>query len=192
MESQLGVFQRQLSQLLKDPVGLSSVGTQTAKTISQRLESAVTMTAVTPQENPLSESLRQVANRVNDLPRQLQPLVNSFFDIADDLTWFQRAAVNQPDFMAGHANAEIIGPRGLAVGDGITVGVTLMQPDLTYPDHHHPPEEIYLVLSEGLWWQQGQPWWSPDIGGYVYNPANIVHAMQSLDKPLFAIWCFKD
>ncbi|GGK55894.1 hypothetical protein GCM10007941_02700 [Amphritea balenae] len=93
--------------------------------------------------------------------------------------------------MKGHVNAEIIGPKGLEVREDIIVGITLMRPGITYPDHHHPPAEIYIVLSEGLWRQKDLAWTSPGPGGYVYNPPDIIHAMKSLNTPLFALWCLK-
>ena len=64
-----------------------------------------------------------------------------------------------------------------------------MAPGITYPDHRHPPEEVYIVLSNGQWRQGSGPWHAPGVGGIVYNPHDIVHAMRSGDSPLLAIWC---
>jgi quercetin dioxygenase-like cupin family protein len=65
-----------------------------------------------------------------------------------------------------------------------------MAPGITYPDHRHPPEEVYIVLSEGDWRQESGPWHTPGIGGIVYNPHDIVHAMRSSSSsPLLGIWC---
>jgi quercetin dioxygenase-like cupin family protein len=58
-----------------------------------------------------------------------------------------------------------------------------------YIDHHHPPAEVYLVLSPGAWRQADGPWHEPGIGGTVFNTPNIVHAMKSAEAPLLAIWC---
>jgi hypothetical protein len=63
-----------------------------------------------------------------------------------------------------------------------------MAPYTCYPDHRHPPEEIYLVLSSGQWRQARDPWHEPGIGGLVYNPPGIVHAMRSTERPLLAFW----
>ena len=78
---------------------------------------------------------------------------------------------------------------GLNVSDNFKVGVTLKRQHLTYPDHHHFPEEVYIVLSDGFWRQNQEPWWSPGPGGYVYNQQGISHAMKSVEKSLCAIWC---
>jgi hypothetical protein len=39
-----------------------------------------------------------------------------------------------------------------------------MAPNTRYPDHRHPPEEIYVVLSGGQWRQASGPWYEPGIG----------------------------
>lgn len=159
--------------------------------MSQCLEREGELSPRMVQANPLSDILLQVKSSYQSLPAEVHPLVGSFFNIADYLAWYKRPAPDMPDFMIGHANAEIIGPRGLERRDDLVVGVTLMRPGITYPDHQHPPEELYIVLSEGLWRQNDNPWWSPGHGGLVYNPADIVHSMRSLETPLFALWCLQ-
>lgn len=51
------------------------------------------------------------------------------------------------------------------------------------------PEEVYLVLSPGLWWQEGRGWHEPGIGGTVHHAPNVRHAMRSGSSPLLANWC---
>lgn len=92
------------------------------------------------------------------------------------------------NFRDGHANAMILGPGGLEDRNDLWLGVTLMAPHVRYPDHDHPPEETYLVLSHGEFKQADKDWFSPGIGGSFYNPPGIKHAMRSLDRPLLAFW----
>ena len=80
------------------------------------------------------------------------------------------------------------GPEGLEIRRDVWIGVSLMAPHTRYPDHRHPPEEIYVVLSDGQWRQASDPWHEPGIGGLVYNPPNVVHAMRSTERPLLALW----
>lgn len=58
-------------------------------------------------------------------------------------------------FRDGHVNATIAGPEGLEIRRDVWIGViiSLMAPHMRYPDHRHPPEEIYVVLSDGQWRQ---------------------------------------
>jgi quercetin dioxygenase-like cupin family protein len=91
-------------------------------------------------------------------------------------------------FAAGHGNALIIGPRGAEEREGVVLGVSLMAPAIRYPDHSHPPDELYLVLSEGEWRQGEAEWVRPGIGGTVRNPPGVVHAMRAGARPLLAVW----
>lgn len=121
----------------------------------------------------------------------LRQLVARFRDIEPFLEWRRRS--NQGgsasrNFEDGHANAMIIGPGGVEERKDIWLGVTLMAPNVRYPNHNHAPEEVYLVLSEGEFCQDGGEWFSPGIGGSFYNIPSIRHAMRSIDTPLFAFW----
>ncbi|UWU24580.1 dimethylsulfoniopropionate lyase (plasmid) [Rhizobium sp. CB3060] len=120
--------------------------------------------------------------RIMELFRRVEPL----------LEWRQRtkydAATASENFLDGHANAMIIGPGGLEVRNDLWFGVTLLAPRVRYPDHNHPPEETYLVLSDGEFRQEDGDWFSPGIGGSFYNIPGIKHAMRSVDTPVFAFW----
>lgn len=112
-------------------------------------------------------------------------------DLAPMLTWYRRKGSEHgnPAFHTGHANATIIGDGGQAEVPGVWIGVSLLAPEVVYPDHRHPPEEVYVVLSPGFWRQADGPWHPPGVGGIVYNPPDIVHAMRAGSAPLLATWC---
>lgn len=118
-------------------------------------------------------------------------LAVSFAALEPNLTWTRRAKADHmsAEFFDGHANALIVGPTGYEQRDDVWVGVSLMAPQLRYPDHNHAPEEVYLVLSDSKFQHGDEDWDEPGIGGLFYNTPNIRHAMASGDKPLFAIWC---
>jgi len=111
--------------------------------------------------------------------------------LSRQLSWYRRPGtedVGEP-FFGGHANATIIGQGGLEARDDVWIGVSLMAPDIVYPVHRHAPEEVYLVLSPGSWWQEGRGWHEPGIGGAVHHAPNVRHAMRSGSSPLLATWC---
>lgn len=111
--------------------------------------------------------------------------------IAPSLIWWHRTADVEPGspFTYAHANATLIGQGGLEERDDVWIGISLMAPGIEYPEHHHPPEEVYLVLSPGHWQQASGAWFEPGIGGLVHNTPNILHAMRSGTAPLLATWC---
>jgi quercetin dioxygenase-like cupin family protein len=94
-------------------------------------------------------------------------------------------------FAAGHGNALIIGRGGAEAPEGVVLGASLMAPHIRYPDHSHPPDELYLVLSEGEWRQGDGEWVRPGIGGTVRNPPGVVHAMRAGATPLLAVWALR-
>lgn len=106
------------------------------------------------------------------------------------LSWARRASIHGagPDFADGHANAMILGPGGLEERDDLRIGVTLMAPGVTYPLHDHPPEEVYLALTPGEWWNARMDWTDPGPRGLIYNPPGIRHAMRSGATPFVAVW----
>lgn len=110
--------------------------------------------------------------------------------LAPALAWDRRKTstpANQP-FHDGHANATLAGPGGYERREDVWVGATLMAPGILYPDHSHPPEEVYLALSEGEWWNSDMEWTEPGRGGIIYNPPGILHAMRSGQRPFLALW----
>ncbi|WP_315925798.1 dimethylsulfonioproprionate lyase family protein [Mesorhizobium sp. SP-1A] len=124
----------------------------------------------------------------------LRPLVERFKALEPRLQWSNRSEVDASasrNFASSHANAMIVGPGGLEARKDIWLGVSLLAPNVRYPDHDHAPEEVYLVLSEGEFWHGKDPWFSPGIGGSFYNEPGIRHAMRSGDKPLFAFWALQ-
>ncbi|WP_371224519.1 dimethylsulfonioproprionate lyase family protein [Roseovarius sp. 2305UL8-3] len=124
----------------------------------------------------------------------LHALMAAFRAMEPQLNWYLRGGdqtgANEA-YATGHANAMIIGPGGLVRHKSVWLGVSLLAPAVRYPDHRHPPEETYLVLSEGAFYQEGRGWFTPGIGGTFYNPPGILHAMRSGQTPLFAMWALR-
>jgi Dimethlysulfonioproprionate lyase len=124
----------------------------------------------------------------------LRRLVEAFVAIEPSLVWRRRggdapsASSSYPD---GHANAMILGPAGLEIRNDIWFGVSLLAPNVRYPDHSHAPEETYLVMSAGEFRQEHGPWFAPGVGGSFYNPPGILHAMRSGSSPLLAFWVLR-
>ena len=124
-------------------------------------------------------------------PEAVARLADTFAPLARSLHWRLRPPEEgeDPAFRDGHANADVIGPSGLERHDDIVVGATLLAPGVTFPNHRHPPEEVYVVMSEGDWFNGDAGWHTPGVGGLIYHRPEIVHAMRSGQEPLLAFWC---
>lgn len=145
-----------------------------------------------PAHRFLDAALAKGRERAADLAA----VSDSFAALQPHLAWQRRktdaagrAYDDEDNFVRGHANAYLVGPGGLERRPDVLVGVSLMAPGIQYVDHHHPPAEVYLVLTPGYWRQEQEPWWEPGVGGIVYNQPDVLHAMKSADTPLFAAWC---
>lgn len=115
-------------------------------------------------------------------------LADTLDSVAPQLNWVRRRGPERQttEFAHGHANAVLI--RSDDSESDVVVGISLLAPHVRYPDHHHPPEEVYIVLSPGEWRQGHETWHEPGVGNIVHNPPGVVHAMRSSDAPLLALW----
>lgn len=93
------------------------------------------------------------------------------------------------DYVEKHVHGMICGPGGMESRYDIQLGFSLLAPHTRYPDHQHPPEEAYVLLSAGEFRQRDGDWFDPGMGGGLHNTRNSLHAMRSGTTPLFALWC---
>ena len=122
----------------------------------------------------------------------LSRLAEALAKLEPEFHWAVRpsgGANSSSNWPGGHANAMIIGPGGLEERSDVAVGVSLLAPNVRYPDHNHGPEEIYLVLTPGLFQHGTSGWFEPGPGGTLHNVPNIQHAIASGSDPLLAVWC---
>lgn len=143
-----------------------------------------------PQRQPACRHLPACFAELETIGGNLGKLAAALREIEPHLSWNNQSERRKSaDLAENYADSFIVGPGGFVPSGQIEIGVSVMAPHTTYPDHRHPPEELYLVLSQGEWRQNAEAWHEPGVGGVVYNPPDIVHAMRADAKPLFAIWC---
>ncbi len=144
-----------------------------------------------PVEMPACEYLNSALDRARAEKGRVGALANAIAGIAPRLMWVLRPNGENDDaaFKARHANAVVVGDGGLETRDDIRIGMSLLAPETRYPDHRHPPEEIYTVISPGEWKQHADgEFHTPGVGGFVHNVPNIIHGMRSGEAPLLAVW----
>ncbi len=145
-----------------------------------------------PQRRAVCSHLTEALATARSGAALVARVADAFAALEPSLAWKPRhasgpfASDNWPE---GHANATIIGPRGLEDRNDLSIGASLLAPHVRYPDHNHGPEEVYLVLSPGRFRHGDSDWFEPGIGGTLYNEPNIKHAMASDEAPLLALWC---
>jgi hypothetical protein len=137
---------------------------------------------------PVCDHLAGAIGRARGGPDDIARIAGAFAALEPLAPWRRRPSEDAA-FSEGHANIYFVGPDALELRSDVVIGASLLAPGITYPDHRHPPEEVYAVLSPGEWRQGSGPWHEPSVGGIVYNPPGIVHAMRAGDAPLLAVWC---
>jgi len=140
---------------------------------------------------PVCDLLDEVARPARFDDAGLRRLAEAFAGIEPRIVWRRRGGemtAASAGIAEGHANGLILGPAGMERRQDVWLGVSLVAPHMRYPDHDHPPEETYLVLSEGEFRHGDSGWFSPGVGGTFYNEPGIRHAMRTGDAPLLAFW----
>lgn len=122
---------------------------------------------------------------------QLSHLARRFSKLEPMLRWSQNPAYDEtncdPSFLEGYAYAALSGPEGPVYCAAPRVGLMLMGPGVTYPDHRHSPTEVYMVLTPGAQWRLDEGgWFDVAPGDLIYHSAWQMHAMRTSDQPFLA------
>lgn len=122
-----------------------------------------------------------------DLARALAPL-------AGQLRWHQtyRADPPSPRFLDEYGYSDIVG-LGTAVptllrSEELALGLLMLGPEIVYPPHVHPAEELYLPLGPAEWWRDGGDWEPRSAGEVVHHAPNVPHATRTGAEPLAALY----
>jgi len=72
----------------------------------------------------------------------------------------------------------------------LTVGAMAVGPDNAYPEHDHPPLEMYLVLGGTAWWRHGgaDDYVERRAGDLVINHPNDRHGVRTGEDALLAVY----
>jgi hypothetical protein len=122
------------------------------------------------------------------------PLARLLAQAAPSLSWGQtyNAADFGPRFVENYGWTEIFGTRGHYANERVAGGFLLLGPDITYADHHHEAEEIYVPLTGGALWKMGREDFRPrDAGEVIHHRSSVSHAMRTTDAPLLALYLWR-
>jgi len=76
----------------------------------------------------------------------------------------------------------------------LNVGLMLVGPNGGYPEHHHPPPEVYLILGGEAHWRYGGStgFRLRTVGDVVHNHPNDLHEVRTSSLPTVAVWVLYD
>ncbi|SHH36284.1 dimethylsulfoniopropionate lyase DddQ [Cognatiyoonia sediminum] len=126
-----------------------------------------------------------------------QRLCDALIDVSDQMQWREtyKGSNIDPDFMARFACYEIVGRDAPFASQAMRSFVVYQPTHLHYPWHHHPAEELYVVLAgEAEFHLEGTPSRTLKPGDSAFHPSATPHALTSHDHPVMAyvVWhdCF--
>ena len=151
-----------------------------------------TYASAQPGTIPACCHLDDVMGELAGAKETIGALARALLQLSPSLVWVRRddaSRVGEP-FLSGHANTWIAGQGAFEERSDVIIGASLLAPGVVYPEHQHAPEEMYIVMSEGEWYNEDDGWYTPGIGSIVYHRPWIRHAMRSgTTTPLLAVWC---
>ena len=140
---------------------------------------------------PTVDLLGGIVDKAGNAPTAIAQLASKLLALSPSLAWSRRSGasrVGEP-FLSGHANTMIAGREGYEQRGDVIVGASMLAPGITYPEHKHAPEEMYIVMSGGDWYNELEGWYTPRIGDVIYHRPWLRHAMRSGEQPLLTVWC---
>ena len=95
------------------------------------------------------------------------------------------------DFLDAFGSWCLIGSGGPYTSDHIASYMLYMPAGLWYPWHHHPAEELYVVLAgSGEFLVSGEEPQQLGVGDAIMHEANQPHALRTTDAPIlcYVVW----
>jgi mannose-6-phosphate isomerase-like protein (cupin superfamily) len=120
----------------------------------------------------------------------MNALLDEILPIAPSLPWHYNYPLhkNLPELGQDIAFAEIIGPEAPFRSDSVCLGLTLIGKEILYPAHYHPAIELYYVVTGTATWTLNGISHNSPPGTYILHPSMSIHAMETREEPLLAIY----
>lgn len=145
---------------------------------------------VTPFAVPASGKMQRDSRLTTD---RYSAFRDALIAAAPFVTWREtyRDTDIDPDFLQRFGCYEVIGVEGPFASATMRSFVIYADAGLHYPWHHHPAEELYLVLAgEAEFHVEGSRPRRLGPGATVLHPSNAPHALTTHDHPVMAyvVW----
>jgi mannose-6-phosphate isomerase-like protein (cupin superfamily) len=173
---------------------VSNADFKLAETFANDLDSVVLseLPVQTIKERPVN-GLRHAPDVLRtNVPDNLLELSQAARNAFDHVRWteFYEEDSWSKSFLDEFANGEGIGPDGRLFHRNIILGLFILGPETTYPEHAHPAEEFYIVLTGNPQFKVGvnsefKPMRSGEV---ILHHSDISHSIKSSSAPFYAIF----
>lgn len=188
-------MQPKISELVETTLRYLRTRAQDLNLTAEMLATIRPGTAPAPEALPV---LSHLPGAVSGTDATTRPVVQALLDAAPHLRWRQTYSEDDGfdrSYLDRYGWIDLVADAGPYHADGFRVMAGYWGQGLEYPDHSHPPEEHYVVLSGGMWIRLADnPWEWQGPGGIFHVPAGAVHSASMCDGPLLAlsIWRHED
>ena len=96
------------------------------------------------------------------------------------------------DFLQQYGWIKFLGPDGYWVSNQLSSGLLLLGDNVTYPEHWHVAEELYLPLSGmGDWYHEDYGWQTKSPGEIITHASNVKHAIRTNGESLLLMYIWR-
>ncbi len=112
-------------------------------------------------------------------------LARRFAGFADELPWSRSPRWDD----GGHERALCVFSEMFELND-VVAGLVYLDAGGTYPEHSHPPQELYLTISGAAEWRFGgaEEFVQMPAGATLYNHPHDRHAIRAGSAPVVAMY----
>lgn len=144
-----------------------------------------------PRSLPVQEYLPRLSSMATTPYRAI---IDSLIQTQSDLRFGQTYSVT--DFGAGFLRQygwiKLLGPDAYWHSDQLASGFLILGDDVTYPQHSHQAEEIYLPISGNAeWYRQDRGWQKQSAGSLIHHASKVKHATRTIGEPLIALYLWR-
>ena len=193
------LYRKQLEYLDKSK---DAVFYDTLQKIVIRLEGLVSGSQSEVPEARALPATRHLSSLQNlPISKNVSPIVDLLIDMQNDLRWRQNPNYNDnllgKGYMDNYCHSQLVGQEAFYQHPDILLGFYLQGDGLYYPDHNHPAQEVYTVLSGRAKWRQssevsGGVWQEKQSGDFIFHDSLEYHAMHTdiEREPLIALYAW--
>jgi hypothetical protein len=118
-------------------------------------------------------------------------LVKMLASMANQIAWGQTYSTENFGFgfLKKYGWTELIGLRGPIASERMACGFLFLGPEIEYPRHSHEAEEVYVPLTEPMYWMRGNEDWELRAPCRpIFHASRMPHAMRTESVPLLALY----
>lgn len=148
--------------------------------------------AVAPFHSNCSDVFCEDTTLVSQTYAALQDAIRAASDVVHWRETYKDTDIGD-DFLDRFACYCIIGENAPFSSDAIRLFMVYMPSGFYYPWHHHPAEEMYMVVSgSAVFRRKGCPDETLFEGDTSFHDSNQPHAMETLDDPVLCLVAWRD